>query len=187
MDMTEYASRAFADILAGCPANGCRAESPRRVDAGASVPGGWSAARRLAEGLYGGRALVNVTQAPVEDVELPAVEVFCDDPVGTAGNFRPEAGVMGVRDADGAWALCCGGPSALAEPLVTVGRASLSAAVLEGASLIPAAVDYLLERGVKPEEILWGWSSAPVVLTALDGERDQAERRAVVGLSLIHI
>ena len=181
MDMFEYAEKAFADILADCPANGCQARGIDRVDAGNGVPGGWSSARRLAEGLYGGRAIVNVSQQLLDGWQTPTAEVLCDDPVSTAGHFTVENGVMGLKRSDGTYALAYSrADTGICGTLVTARPASLCAAVTDAARLIPDAVAYLLGNGLHEEQIQWAWSCAPVVLTTFEEKAVQATRQEAV-------
>lgn len=169
MNMVDYAARAAADIELECPANGCCAQGSGRVDVGRMVPGGWSSARRLVEGLYGGKAIINLSQQFFGQEQLPTVEVLCDDPVTTAHSFKPEDGVMGLRRDDGTYALAYreGAQEALGA-VMTASPASLCGAVMRAASLIPDAVAYLIKNGVAEENIQWGWSCAPVIFHSLD-------------------
>lgn len=166
MNPLEYSRQAFHDIWADCPANHCQALSPGRVHAS---PGGWSSARRLIEGLYGGKAIVNLSQQLLGNSQLPTVEILCDDPLLAAGAFPAGACVLGQKDGDGAYAIAfCEGEAETEGNLVTAGPESLCAAAVRAAGLIPAAIRFLLDSGVAPEEIQWGWSCCPVNLLSPD-------------------
>ena len=134
MTSLECARAAFAALCENSPANHCRVLESSVLDAGKEVPGGWSSARTLTEGLYGGKAIVNVSQQRLGEEQVPTVEILCDDPVLAAGSFAIRDGLVGLREADGAWALAYGesaggarGNVALAAP------ASLCAVVVEAA------------------------------------------------------
>ena len=68
------------------------------IDAGWDAPGGWMAAKCVLEGLAGGRGQVSYAQRQMEDgMQLPALELFLDDPVGTARAFQRDGqGIYGV-------------------------------------------------------------------------------------------
>lgn len=181
MNMFECAALAFQDIRTNAPANGCRAESENRVDAGCSASGGWSSARRLVEGLYGGKAIVNISQQHFGTDQLPTVEVLADDPVASSRNFTCDDGILGVQGADGAYALAYGREGeSVSGALVTAAPASLCAAVVRGGELIPGAVAYLLEHGVEEGEIQWAWSCAPVIISSFDDEASCAAGREAI-------
>ena len=72
MTSLECARAAFAVLCENSPANHCRLEGSV-LDAGKEVPGGWSSARTLTEGLYGGKAIVNVSQQRLGEEQVPTV------------------------------------------------------------------------------------------------------------------
>lgn len=169
MTIFDAARGAFDAIYGDCPANHCRREGTETVDAGLEVPGGWSSARRLAEGLYGGKAIINVSQQKLGGEQVPTVEVLCDDPVLASESFTPRDGLLGLREESGRWALAYReGPGTAEGNLVLAGPASLCAAVVRTASAMGRAAAWLLEQGVAAEELLWGWSCGPVTLPSLD-------------------
>ena len=180
MTSLECARAAFAVLCENSPANHCRLEGSV-LDAGKEVPGGWSSARTLTEGLYGGKAIVNVSQQRLGEEQVPTVEILCDDPVLASESFTSREGLVGLQEADGAWALAYGENAGGARGNVVLAvPASLCAVVVEAAAAVPRAVSYLLEQGVPQEEILWGWSCCPVVLPSLDGEAVRAAHRAAI-------
>lgn len=70
MTSLECARAAFAALCENSPANHCRLEGGV-LDAGKAVPGGWSSARTLTEGLYGGKAIVNMSQQRLGEEQVP--------------------------------------------------------------------------------------------------------------------
>ena len=181
MTSLECARAAFAALCENSPANHCRVLESSVLDAGKEVPGGWSSARTLTEGLYGGKAIVNVSQQRLGEEQVPTVEILCDDPVLAAGSFAIRDGLVGLREADGAWALAYGESAGGARGTVALAApASLCAVVVEAAAAVPRAVSYLLEQGVPEADVLWGWSCCPVVFPSLDGEAVRAAHRAAI-------
>ena len=175
----DLALGAFADIRGGCPANHCQARDPHTLDLGLEFPGGWSSARRLVEGLYGGKAVVNLSQQRMGAEQAPTVEVLCDDPVLAAESFTPRDGLLGLRTAEGPWALAYREGRGTAEGnLVLAGPASLCAGVVDAGALPGRAAAYLLSQGMGEEELLWAWSCCPVVLPSWEAGAVQAARQA---------
>lgn len=107
MTSLECARAAFAALCENSPANHCRVLESSVLDAGKEVPGGWSSARTLTEGLYGGKAIVNVSQQRLGEEQVPTVEILCDDPVLAAGSFAIRDGLVGLREADVLWGWSC--------------------------------------------------------------------------------
>ena len=194
MTAFDWAGQAFRTIYEDCPANNCQTDGPDRVDAGLHAPGGWSSARLLLEGLHGGKATAAVTWLPNGADQIPTVQVLCDDPVLAAESFLRKDGTIGLRDGEGRWHLAYqeGEPATVDGPLVYAGPASLCAAVIAAGALAGRAARYLLEAGLPPEDLLWSWSSAPVVLPAFDSaacaqyRQEALSKSGVCGLWIRH-
>lgn len=176
MDYTVFASRKFEEIIESIPANNCSlhvAASSRIVDAGLSEPGGWTSIQALLEGLIGGRGIVHFGRQFYGGHQLPTVDMLLDAPVMTYRSaFSRKDSIIGVAEG-GKFALgvkICDDISKVREAgnLVAASESSLLAAALGAASAVPDAVQALLENGVAEEDILWGWSSAPVALLCND-------------------
>lgn len=185
MDYSSFAYARFQDLADNTPANGCSLlihEGGALLDAGCACPGGWSTAKTVLEALTGGRGQVGFAQRQVDSAQLPAVELFLDDPEGAAACFAPgENGVFGVREGDDyALGVCLDG----AEPargargnLVAAAPGSLLSGVLCAAGLIPKAVEALRAAGIT--DIQWAWSSCPVAPFLQDAGRAGQVRRAM--------
>ena len=176
MEYKAFASQKFEEIAALIPANNCSlhtAASARVVDAGISDPGGWTSIQALLEGLIGGRGIVHFGRQFYGGHQLPTVEMLLDAPVMTYRMaFSHKDGVVGVADGE-KYALgvkICDSISKVKEAgnFVAASETSLMAAAIGAASAVPDAVKILLENGVVEEDILWGWSSAPVALLCND-------------------
>lgn len=183
MDYRLFAQKAFERIVQEAPANHCHVlpcENGVLVDAGQHCPGGWMAAKTALEGLLGGRGQVSFAHQPVGGLQMPALELFFDDPLGLAAAFAPdENGVFGVRAAQGyALGVYIGEEDPAqraAGNLLAAAPASLAASVLETARLAAAAIQNLLDRGIR--DIQWGWCSCPLGPMWESSERRAAHRR----------
>ena len=102
MERREKAAQCFQQLREEAGAWHCAVlerEQGALIDAGWDAPGGWMAAKCVLEGLAGGRGQVSYAQRQMEDgMQLPALELFLDDPVGTARAFQRDGqGIYGVR------------------------------------------------------------------------------------------
>ena len=174
MDYREYAWNAFAQILKNIPANNCQqiyGYDSVIIDAGVEAPGGFSSAKMLLEGLTGGRGTVDFGRQLIGEEQLPTVELFVDSPVEIlkTGFFMAD-GVTGVKDSDGERyrlayyesaelkAPACKGNFVVAKPT------SLLSAIFHAAAVLPNAVSVVLEGGLKEDDILWAWATAPIAV-----------------------
>lgn len=195
MEYSKVAKRAFQSLVDGANANHCTVLSHVQgtlIDAGWEVPGGWMAAKCTLEGLIGGRGQVSYTHRPMPDgAQLPAVELFVDDPLGMADAFRvDESGIFGVREGED-YAL---GVTLHSLPQARLSRGnvvcaspnSLFAGVLEAGSLLARAVEAVRAAGIT--DVQWGWSSCPFAAMTqneaqtLSRRTDMAQREGVVSL-----
>ncbi|MEL7610480.1 MAG: methenyltetrahydromethanopterin cyclohydrolase [Bacillota bacterium] len=176
MDYTAFALKKFEEIIASIPANNCAlqvAPNARVVDAGIAEPGGWTSIQALLEGLIGGRGIVHFGRQFYGGHQLPTVEMLLDAPVAACrAAFSQKGGMIGVTNGE-EYALgvkICDKRSDVREAgnIVAASETSLLAAALGAARAVPDAVHTLLESGVAEEDILWGWSSAPVALLCND-------------------
>lgn len=106
MEWTAKATACFQKLTEDASAYHCSVYPHDRgvlVDAGWKMPGGWMAAKYVLEGLTGGRGQVSYAHRRMADgAQIPALELFLDDPQGAARMFRvDEAGVYGVRGPEG--------------------------------------------------------------------------------------
>lgn len=195
MERREKAAQCFQQLREEAGAWHCAVlerEQEALIDAGWDAPGGWMAAKCVLEGLAGGRGQVSYAQRQMEDgMQLPALELFLDDPVGTARAFQRDGqGIYGVRGEAGYVLGVTDRPLSEAKGwkgnLVSAGPNSLFTGVLEAAGLIARCVQALERGGVS--EILWGWSSCPLAGMARDAEEtsgrrmEMAERHAALSL-----
>lgn len=157
-----------------------------RVDGGWACPGGWMAAKCVLEGLMGGRGQVSYAHRKLPDGrQVPAVEVFCDDPAALAAAFRPDKrGIYGVREGED---YVLGVSSAPAEEfaqvrgnLVCAPADSLLTCVLAAGSLLARGVDALEQAGV--EDIQWGWSSCPIPPMACSADAGLTQSEGAVSI-----
>ena len=168
MNYVDTALKCFQEIVDNTPANSCSLlihEGGALVDAGCTCPGGWSVAKSVLEGLTGGRGQVGFAQRMVDGAQLPAVELFLDDPEGAAAAFVPgEDGLFGVKDGEEyVLGVSLSGAEAARKArgnVVAAAPDSLLASVLQAAAPIPQAVEALRAAGIT--DIQWGWSSCPV-------------------------
>lgn len=176
MDYTAFASKKFEEIVSSIPANNCalkESANARVVDAGIAEPGGWTSIQALLEGLIGGRGVVHFGRQFYGGHQLPTVELLLDAPVTIyRAAFSQKGGMIGVTKGE-TYALgvkICNALSEVREAgnLVAASATSLLAAALNAACAVPDAVHALLEAGVAGEDIIWGWSSAPVALLCSD-------------------
>ena len=185
MNYVESAMRSFQEIVDNTPANSCSLlihEGGALVDAGCACAGGWSVAKSVLEGLTGGRGQVGFAQRMVDGTQLPAVELFLDDPEGAAAAFSPDQdGLFGVMDGD-EYAL--GVSLAGTEPahkargnVVAAAPDSLVASALQAAALLPQAVEALRAAGIT--DIQWGWSSCPIARFTHNTAQAQEARAAL--------
>ena len=185
MKYVEAARRAFQEIADNTPANSCSLlihEDGILIDAGCACPGGWSTAISVLKGLTGERGQVSFAQRMVGTAQLPAVEIFQDDPEGMAVAFARDAdGLLGVRDGDEyVLGVSLNGTEAARKSrgnLVAAEPDSLLAGVLAAAELLPRAVGALHGAGVA--DIQWGWCSCPVAPFTHDGEQAAQTRSAL--------
>lgn len=195
MDYTAFATQKFEEIIAVIPANSCSLHTTaqaRVIDAGVAELGGWTSVKTLLEGLIGGRGVAQFGRQFYGGHQLPTVELLLDAPVLTYRTaFSDGALAAGVRSGDG-YALgvkFCDTIESVKEAgnIVAASETSLLAAALAAARAIPDAVGALLDKGVAEEDILWGWSCAPVALlcndSALMAERlADAKNKRIVSL-----
>ena len=185
MNYMESALRSFQEIADNTPANSCSLlihEGGALVDAGCACPGGWSVTKSVLEGLIGGRGQVGFAQRVVDGAQLPAVELFLDDPEGAAAAFAPDdAGLFGVKDGeDYVLGVCLSGQEAAQKArgnVVAAAPASLLASALQAAALLPQAVEALRTAGIT--DIQWGWSSCPIAPFSYDAAQAQTAREAL--------
>ena len=189
MNYVDTALKCFQEIVDNTPANSCSLlihEGGALVDAGCTCPGGWSVAKSVLEGLTGGRGQVGFAQRMVDGAQLPAVELFLDDPEGAAAAFVPgEDGLFGVKDGEEyVLGVSLSGAEAARKArgnVVAAAPDSLLASVLQAAALIPQAVEALRAAGIT--DIQWGWSSCPVSPFTHDAAQAQQAR---AGLQAAH-
>ena len=178
MKYVEAARRAFQEIADNTPAHSCSLlihEDGSLIDAGCACPGGWSTAISVLKGLTGERGQVSFAQRMVGTAQLPAVEIFQDDPEGMAVAFARDAdGLLGVRDGDEyVLGVSLNGTEAArksrgnlvaAEPAVAKAHGLDAGGALHGAGVA---------------DIQWGWCSCPVAPFTHDGEQAAQTRSAL--------
>ncbi|MBC5731528.1 methenyltetrahydromethanopterin cyclohydrolase [Pseudoflavonifractor hominis] len=183
MEWREKAAQCFQNLIEEAGANHCAVQEREQgtwIDAGWDVPGGWMAAKCVLEGLSGGRGQVSYTQRQMADgMQIPALELFLDDPVGTARAFqRDEQGIYGVRGEEGYVLGVTDRPLAQEKGwkgnVVSAGPNSLFTGIMEAADLMAQCVQALEREGVS--EILWGWSSCPLAAMTQDAEETRCRR-----------
>jgi len=176
----------FQSIVLKVPDNNCnyieRPNNLKIVDAGIEVPGGWSAAKGLLEGLILGLGQVVIGDMVIKDIKLPTVDLLLDDPVKIAElsyfnkfddhglsilgpNIEKDEKKLGFG-----YAVTNKIPEALSIEgnLIIASNTSLVNAVYNASLPTMLAVKALLEEGVGRENILWSWSSCAVAVLADD-------------------
>ncbi|MBU5435781.1 methenyltetrahydromethanopterin cyclohydrolase [Pseudoflavonifractor sp. MSJ-37] len=183
MEWTARAEQSFQTLKQEAEAANCFVETRSGgtlIDAGWKAPGGWMAAKYVLEGLIGGRGQVSYTHRKMPDgSQIPALELFIDDPLGMMRSFVPDAsGIYGVRK-DGRWMLGVAEHAPAPEEqngnVVTAASDSLFAGVLRAARLLARGVMMLQKEGIT--DIQWGWSSCPIAAMTADLEETERRRR----------
>ncbi len=173
---------ALDEIFANPEVFGCRFTAPGSgvLDAGVAAPGGWMAGRALVLSLLSGFADVNFGQLAASGQLVPTLDVFLDDAAGAALALAPDGdGTYG--GASSAYRFLPAAAPANAHNTVLAAPHSMVAHLFEAGTALPREVRGLLAAGFCKEEINWGFSSAPVVLRALDDAAAAAMQARVLG------
>lgn len=197
MNLYNFSYEVFQSIRARIPDNNCsfieNENGLSMVDAGVEMPGGWSVAKKVLEGLSCGLGQVNIGEILLQDFRLPTVELLLDEPVRIfEESFRGRSSVNNLRiygpgSESDAQAYSFGfavtgeisGEIPAKGNLVAAGNTSLAAAVFNTSLPVMTAVEALLKAGVPGENILWAWSSCPVA-TLTDNKEQMTKKNEAV-------
>lgn len=173
-----YAAEAFEKIKENIPANACGLISETVIDAGIGEEGGFSSAKLLLEGLIARRGFINYNKKELENVILPTVDVFLDDPVFTCEEgFAAKGGITGITDGSSYALGYTEDADAQAEGnLVKAAPQSLVSAVMSAGTILAPVIAAMIEAGIPKEKIIWAWSTCPVAMFSKDPEEAQAKK-----------
>jgi len=187
MEYTKYAKMIFQALTEDAPANNCTVHHKQQqviLDAGIEVPGGWTSAKKLLNGLIGGRGTADFGSELIDGQRLSMVRMFLDNPVEIYQQaFIEKDGLYGVADGDG-YALGFAEREDLnitaGGNLVLAGPCSLVASVFFAARPVAFALEVLYAEGVARNDIEWAWSSCPVAMLSYDQQQVALSREEML-------